>query len=346
MRGDIARKLIACLLSLAVCAATPGLLPASFQAMARDTEGFYYEYLVQDGDTLYMVARKFGVSGQRIKKWNPRAVRTNETLRSGKTLRIYSNVPIRVRRTAWHTVQKGESLKRIARKLDVSLAELRKLNSIRGDKLKPGQKLRYLTDAPESISESIGACNSGRLTNGEKLPEGPGYSYGRRPNVYGTNETITLVMEGIASFVKKYPKGPLIVVGNLSRSTGGHLKPHRSHQSGRDIDLGYIHVQKVQPVTSMIVATKENLDVKKTWDLLEIFIKTKKVEKMFIDYYIQEMLYDHVKKLRGYGKARLEELFQYPRGKGAKALIQDSKGHHHHVHIRFKCPKKDSRCVP
>lgn len=346
MRNDVVRKLLVALLSLAVWGADVGLMPALSLATAGEHTGFYYEYLAEEGDTLYMVARKFGVSGERIKKWNPKAVRGNETLRSGKTLRIYSNVPIRVRRTAWHTVQKGESLKRIARKLEVNLAELRKLNSVRGDQLKPGQKLRYLTEAPESISESIGACNSGRLVNGEKLPEGPGYSYGRRPNVYGTNETITLVLEGIARFVKKYPKGPMIVVGNLSRPTGGHLKPHRSHQSGRDIDIGYIHVEKAQPVTSMIVATRENLDVKKTWDLLEMFIKTNKVEKMFIDYYIQEMLYDHVKKQKGYSKARLEELFQYPHGKGAKALIQDSKGHHHHVHIRFTCPRKDTKCVP
>lgn len=331
-------------LTARLCVLSMALAPADAQARGG-RDAFYYEYTVEEGDTLYLVARKYSVSMKSLQKANPRAVRTNGSLRVGKTLKIRSSVPIRVRRKAWYVVKKGDALKRIARRLGVSLAELRKLNSISGDRLKPDRRLVYLTDAPESVSESVGACNSGKLINGEKLPVGPGYSYGSRPNVYGANETITLIIEGIARFVKKYPGGPVIVVGNLSRPVGGKLKPHKSHQSGRDVDIGYVHKEKFQPVTHMLTATEENLDLEKTWFLIESFLNTGKVTKIFIDYYIQEMIYKYLVS-RKYKKAYLDKVFQYPKGKGSKAVIQHSKGHHHHMHVRFDCPGKDSRCTP
>jgi hypothetical protein len=55
----------------------------------------------------------------------------------------------------------------------------------------------------------------------------------------------------------------------------------------------------------------------------------------FMDYYIQRMLYERAK-AGGMRGDELEELFQYPRGKGrARGIIRASKGHDDHFHVRL-----------
>lgn len=309
--------------------------------VARRANSFRYEYTIEKGDSLYIIARKYGVAMHRIKKWNTREVRRG--LRPGKTIKIYSSVPIRVKRRAWYVVKRGDSLRRIGRKLGVSASELRKLNRLSSSVIHPNDKLLYLVSAPEEISESVGSCSRGKLVNGEKLPAGPGYSSGSRPNVYATNETVTLLLDGFARLVRKHPDAPQIVVGNLSRKKGGSFGPHKSHQSGRDVDLGYMHKKKFQPVNSMITTDKKNLDPRLTWDLMYAFLETGKVKNMFVDYKIQKLLYEHLEK-RKFKKSYLKKIFQYPRGKGTEAVIKHVSGHHHHLHLRFVCPGKDKRC--
>lgn len=307
-------------------------------------EQFAYEYVVQKGDSLHIIAGKFGVSLKQLKRWNKRATKDPKHLKVGAKLKIYAAVPVRQKRKTYYVVKKGDSLRRIARRLKLDVANLKALNGIRGSLIKPGQKLAYLVPGPEKKSESVGRPSSGKLVNGEKMPAGPGYTYGSRHKIYGTNETITLLIEGFGKFVKKYPKGPTIVLGNLSKKKGGPASPHKSHQSGRDVDIGYVHKKKFQPVTSMLSTSKKNLDPRKTWFLMYAFLETGRVKYMFIDYDIQKVLYEHLKE-RKFTKRYLKKTFQYPRGKGAEAVIKHVKGHHHHLHLRFLCPPDDKRCV-
>jgi len=312
-------------------------------AKAAKAPAFYYEYEVVEGDTLYSIARKFNVSMNRVKRWNRKLVGKNDSVRAGTVLKIRAEVPIRVKRTAYYVVQKGDTLKKVARKTGSPVAEIRKVNGLKRDLIRPGQKLAYLVAMPEKPSESVGRSSSGSLVNGEKMPKGPGYTYGSRDNVYGTNETVTLLIEGLGRFRRKHPTAPLVVVGNLSRKNGGSFSPHKSHQSGRDVDLGYMHVRKVQPVTSMLTTDRSNMDPRTTWELMKIFLDTGKVKNFFIDYEIQGILYDFLKSA-GYKQAYLKKLLQYPRGTGVTAIVKHVKGHHHHMHLRFVCPKKDARC--
>ena len=69
---------------------------------------------------------------------------------------------------------------------------------------------------------------------------------------------------------------------------------------------------------------------------MQAFIDSNEVRYIFMDYYIQEMLYDYGKS-HGVSEDTLEELFQYPRGKRAGAgIIRHSKGHDDHFHVRFR----------
>jgi len=150
------------------------------------------------------------------------------------------------------------------------------------------------------------------------------------------------LLQTFEKFRKKYPKGPNIVVGNLSRAEGGHLAPHKSHQSGRDVDLGYIIKDEYQPVTHMINASERNMDCEKTWFLMDSLIKTGRVKYMFVDYEVQRVLYEYLESKK-YSKKLLKKYFQYP-NRGSDALIKHVAGHVHHVHLRFVCPKGDKEC--
>jgi len=174
--------------------------------------------------------------------------------------------------------------------------------------------------------------------------KGPGFLRKNDKSPYGTDECVALLLWAFAEMTRIYPGTVPAVVGNLSAKEGGRLRPHKSHQSGRDVDLGYLHKVKLQPVTSMLSTDESNLDPKLTWALLEIFLSTNKVKAVFIDYKIQKVLYDYLVNKK-YNKRKLEKIFQYPRGRGSEALIKHVKGHHHHIHMRFVCPAGDARCV-
>jgi LysM repeat protein len=317
------------------------LAPSAYAGKAKE---FTYTYVAVDGDTTTLVAALYGVDEGKLRRWNRRNLGKRSSIKAGTKLVIHSTLPIRVKRKATYIVKKGDSLKRISKKLGVDYRTIKRLSGLRRDTIRAGQELTYLVAGPAEDSKSVGRPSGGGLTAGEKMPEGPGYSFGSRPNVFGTNESITYLIQCIGQYKRKFPKGPDVVVGNLSSKRGGHLAPHKSHQSGRDVDLGYIHLKKFQPVDRMIPTDSKNIDAEKTWFLIKTFLDTEQVDKGFINYEVQEPLVKYLQAKR-YKKSYIEKVFQYPRGKGAQAIFKHLKGHHHHLHLRFKCPVGDERCV-
>lgn len=93
---------------------------------------------------------------------------------------------------------------------------------------------------PSSESASRGVPDRGRLTRGAPLEETPHLFVraSRRNARYGTAELVGLIQR-VAAAVSELHPGPKLVVGDLSRPSGGRSPPHRSHQSGRDVDIGF-----------------------------------------------------------------------------------------------------------
>ena len=109
-------------------------------------------YAVKRGDTLTRIAAKTGMTVKALKAANASA---GSLLRVNQILIIPSN---KIDKTAKSTlssipqgkkyvIKKGDSLFGIARRAGVSVRELRKLNRMRGNKLKVGQEL-VLTEKP------------------------------------------------------------------------------------------------------------------------------------------------------------------------------------------------------
>ncbi|MFK7984414.1 MAG: penicillin-insensitive murein endopeptidase [Sandaracinaceae bacterium] len=90
-----------------------------------------------------------------------------------------------------------------------------------------------------SASRSLGAANHGRLEDGVQLDETRGLRLRSGPGGrWGTAELVGLIQRAAARVQDEEP-GPPLLVGHLSGPRGGPLRPHESHQSGRDADLGF-----------------------------------------------------------------------------------------------------------
>ncbi|MCI6002059.1 MAG: LysM peptidoglycan-binding domain-containing protein [Tenericutes bacterium] len=90
-------------------------------------------YVVQKGDSLYSIARKFGTTVDSLKSINNL---TSNLLSIGQVLRI----PTSEKQTTY-TVQKGDSLYSIAKKFNTSVDNLKALNNLSSNLLSIGQIL-------------------------------------------------------------------------------------------------------------------------------------------------------------------------------------------------------------
>ena len=213
--------------------------------------------------------------------------------------------------------------------------------------LEPGQKILVearVASAP--VPYSSGKANRGRLYNGRLMPEGRGY-YLRdmRPHSWGTDTTIQSLMTALDAYAQAYPDGPAINIGDISRRRGGRFGPHKSHQSGRDVDIGFVHfLPKDEPLPQRFTrASAENLDVERTWCFLEALIRTGNVQMIFVDVSVQKLLRAYIRdKLT---PEQLDAVFSWPHSKSsATALLRHWPGHKNHFHIRFKCPPGQMGC--
>ncbi len=111
-------------------------------------------YRVRSGDVLGKIAQNYGVSVTQLKSWN--SLYSN-TIRVGQVLHIYQDSDTFEKSLAsqesdnisetgsgkMYTVQPGDSLWLISRKLDgVTIDQLKKLNNLNNNQIKPGQKLK------------------------------------------------------------------------------------------------------------------------------------------------------------------------------------------------------------
>lgn len=101
---------------------------------------------VKPGDTLYGIARRSGLSVERLKALNGLK---NNTIRPGQTLRLSGKAPAPAGNKARsapdssvYLVRPGDTLGQIARRAGVSVAALRAANGLSGSLIRPGQRLR------------------------------------------------------------------------------------------------------------------------------------------------------------------------------------------------------------
>lgn len=119
-------------------------------------------YTVQNGDSLWKIANRFGTTINQLKSANNL---TNDNLRVGQILVIPSSASNGDKMS--YTVQSGDSLWKIANQFGITVSELKNANNLTGDNLSVGQ---ILTIPGEQIDGgTVSGANTYVVKNGDSL---------------------------------------------------------------------------------------------------------------------------------------------------------------------------------
>jgi LysM repeat protein len=301
------------------------------------------QYRTVPGDTISCIAQRFGVSGERLRADNPRLARRG--LEVGMTLRIPGGRDSREAGPAGtvHRVARGENLARIARRYGVTAAAIAGWNpGLVAGRLRVGQELAI---GGTARSESVGAAMCGHIRASQALGPHAAYVLRDRTRAHGTLRTIERLRAGFDAVRAAHPRAPRVRVHDLSLPGGGPIDDHRSHQSGRDVDITYYQRTGCGSLGCPLreVAPSE-LDARRQWALLSHWLRRGEIEAIYVDYSLAEPLYREAQR-RGATPAQLERWFQYPHGRTSeRGLIRHFPNHANHVHVRFACHPSERDC--
>ncbi len=209
--------------------------------------------------------------------------------------------------------------------------------------------------APESgdgSSLSVGRHNRGRLIRGHELHESDALRFKSRSEArFGTDELVALLDRAARAVMARTP-GARLTVGDLSRRGGGRFRPHRSHQSGRDVDLGfYVTDPDGAPLDlhrfydfrrDLTVRGHDELryDLVRNWQLVEALVMDEvPVQWIFVSRTIRGRLLEEGARQGASADviARAEAILSQPSHGGM---------HNDQFHVRIYCPLPDRpRCV-
>lgn len=181
-------------------------------------------------------------------------------------------------------------------------------------------------------SMSFGTATRGGLLNAVYLPKDERWISVDPVHAWGTAETIEFLTTAIDAVHREFSDSHPLFIGDLSRQRGGHLRPHLSHQSGKDVDVSYFYTRNPKWYAR---ATASNLDRRRTWALVRALIARTDVQFIFIDRRVQRLLRSYAEAI-GENRGWLESVFDgLP---GEPAIIRHEPGHDTHLHVRFFNP--------
>ena len=250
----------------------------------------------------------------------------------------------------YYRVVKGESWSGIAKLLKVKVSSLKRWNRRYKKRRRPPAGKRLAFYGRVRNTESVGRPNRGSLKNAVHIdPDGDGLGKGyavsmHRPDLWGTPELIKLIKQcGLyyrRYFSRKYSPIP---IGDLSSRKGGPLKSHKSHQSGRDVDVGFMRKKPLSKGYFKNTSPRQ-MNMYAQWVVLKCYLDSPKTQMVFIERSLVRALKKYVKRIYKKRKKKLKKYLSFfPGGKNKR--IYPDKVHKSHMHVRIHCPKGDRRCL-
>ena len=215
------------------------------------------------------------------------------------------------------------------------------------------------TPRDDSPSMSIGKPSRGRLLRGVGLTESQVLKVRSPSNRFGTQELVDLLEWAAAQVAETHP-GSTMLAGDLSRARGGRLRPHRSHRTGRDADIGFYleDLEGTPQLTDRFVRMRRNgtgrmleneyrFDVERNWTFIKAVVGQDIVPVQYVMVIrpLKEQLLEEGRRQGADAELlrRVEEVVG-PRRSGRGRWSRYGT-HNSHFHIRIYCPSNDrSRC--
>ncbi len=192
--------------------------------------------------------------------------------------------------------------------------------------------------------------------HGRRLEEGPTVRYlPGRPLHWGTDELVGLLQRVARAVHGRFALR--LTVGDLSARDGGVVGHHRSHQSGRDVDLAFFMRaapargttrpgRPVDPDDYYVFGPDGRslngayvFDDDRNWALISTLLTDRltRIERIFVSSPLRSRLLRHARSL-GVSDALVTL--------AANTLVQPANvsPHNNHFHVRIACPSADRPC--
>ena len=322
-------------------------------AVSREApQARWITHRVVPGQSTASIAARYGVTSADVERWNPRVV--GGRLRSGWIVQVKAKADtVEVARPvlkAVHVVQPGETWESIAAQHGSSAQSLRLRAHAGGEAPPVGERIvvwrehgaepwnpyqgraRSMAPVPavRGGARSVGRTNDGSLHDGVALPDSSLYDCWRPANCYGSTHTVRTLVSAIAGFRAAIGWDGTLLVKSISRREGGHFPPHRSHRSGRDVD---IQLPRLDGGDQR--GREDQVDWHAAWTLIDSLIATGEVEVIFL-----------AGRLHSFLRRAARDMGASPRQRATiGSVVRSWQGHHTHIHVRFRCGPQDVDCV-
>jgi len=298
---------------------------------------------VVSGDSWASISRKYGIAERYLHRWNRKLPRN---LESGSSLDLWVGKPPPSQRPSPRHAKKsvytpsehiGPAIRVEPRRASLPIPGRRVATP------DPVVDTGALLPRIRQGGESVGTANRGHLVRAVGVPVSPALYTIRKPDErYGSSHAIGLLQGAIARFRRAHSYSGEIVIGSISKRKGGRLRGHKSHQSGRDVDIRLPLARGHKRGT--VPESVNDVDWDAAWGLIREFLRTNEVEYIFLDTRRQKALYRAAKRA-GATPDLLEKWIQYPQRAGTRdGIVRHAKGHTSHFHVRFFCGPRESKC--
>jgi murein endopeptidase len=308
--------------------------------------------IVKD-ERLDQIAERYAVSVGSILRWNQL-----DPLRPqfwvGQQLKVLTQLPNRVRTKVLYVVRAKDTWGSIAERYHVEPSSLQKVWNPAEKKLAVGRQLTLWVE-PDQVAElpdpgftikpvevgavSVGWPDNGRLRHGVQIPQNPElYTVRNVDHAWGSTHAIEVLQKSIATFRLRTGYDQPITLWDMSMKSGGRYGPHRSHRSGRDIDIGL----PMNENPKKHATPKRVVDWTAMWHMVRAMVETEQVRYVFLSRIQQASLYKAAKAC-GATNEELDRVMQYPRFKKL-GIVRDAPGHTGHLHVRFLCGPDEKDC--
>jgi penicillin-insensitive murein endopeptidase len=215
------------------------------------------------------------------------------------------------------------------------------------DRAEPRLPPKYSKSPFAMMSLSVGLPNAGWQLRAKKLKSSSELWIQNKsvPYSYG-HPALVLMLYRTAKQIARQSAGSVLLVGDLSRESGGPLAGHRSHQSGRDADVGFFVIDRAgKPINSRRLMRFDRnglardgsglrFDDYRNWLLVQLWLKDDRanLEHVFVATHLRARLLEF---------ARARPAFRRHALAASGFLRQPTNGlpHDDHFHVRIACPE-------
>lgn len=199
-------------------------------------------------------------------------------------------------------------------------------------------KLRVSAPPPKPIDAygpiSVGHPHEGFLVNGVEMPKGKQWVISAPQHRWGTRETVDALIHCIERVNEQFDATPPAMLGSISARHGGQVPPHKSHRSGRDVDLYFYRLPGAKWYRA---ATATDIDLPRTWAALRCVVTESDVDYVLIDQKVQRWIEAYAL-AAGEDPDWIRDLF-HDTSIYRRAVVKHVPGHVAHMHIRYVSPR-------